>query len=97
MSLEAMLYDFEELNSPILNYVFPIKKIDKRTISEITGIMAEELGVEFKDLRLRGLFTLYYNKAQFPILFNYYSVKYKSGKLKTPPGCKDIKWFSLKQ
>ena len=59
--------------------------------------MAEELGVEFKDFRLRGLFTFYYNKGKHPILFNYFSAKYKSGELKVPPGCTDIKWFSLKE
>ena len=72
------------------------KYVDPRTIKEFTGFMAKEMGVEFKDLRLRGLFSFYYNEAKHPILFNYYSAKYKSGKLKVPPGCTDIKWFSLK-
>jgi len=71
------------------------KYVDPRTISEFTSFMAEELGVTFKELRLRGLFTFYYNKATNPILFNYYSAKYKSGKLTVPPGCTDIAWFSL--
>lgn len=52
--------------------------------------MSEELGVIHEDLRLRGLFTFYYNDAKKPILFNYYSSKYKSGDLKVPPGCTDI-------
>jgi len=73
------------------------KYVDARSIKEFTVFMAEELGVEFKDFRLRGLFTFYYNKGKHPILFNYFSAKYKSGELKVPPGCTDIKWFSLKE
>ena len=73
------------------------KYVDPRSIKEFTHFMAEELGVEFKDFRLSGLFTFYYNKGKHPILFNYFSAKYKSGELKVPPGCTDIKWFSLKE
>lgn len=71
------------------------KYVDPRTISEFTSFMAEEMGVNFKELRLRGLFTFYYNNATNPILFNYYSAQYESGKLRVPPGCTDIAWFSL--
>jgi len=73
------------------------KYVDPRTISEFSGFMADELGIKFKDLRLRGLFTFYYNKGTYPILFNYYSAKYKSGQLKIPPGCTDIAWFPIKR
>ena len=73
------------------------KYVDPRTISEFTSFMAEEMGVNFKELRLRGLFTFYYNKATNPILFNYYSAEYESGKLTVPPGCTDIAWFSLEE
>ena len=73
------------------------KYVDTRTISEFTSFMAEEMGVNFKELRLRGLFTFYYNEATNPILFNYYSAKYKSGDLTVPPGCTDIAWFSLEE
>ncbi len=73
------------------------KYVDTRSISEFTSFMAEEMGVNFKELRLRGLFTFYYNKATYPILFNYYSAQYDSGKLTVPPGCTDIAWFSLEK
>lgn len=73
------------------------KYVDTRTISEFTSFMAEEMGVNFKELRLRGLFTFYYNNATNPILFNYYSAEYESGKLTVPPGCTDIAWFSLEE
>lgn len=73
------------------------KYVDPRTISEFTSFMAEELGVTFKELRLRGLFTFYYNKAKYPVFYNYYSAKYKSGDLTVPPGCTDIAWFSLEE
>ncbi|GAL72367.1 NUDIX hydrolase [Jejuia pallidilutea] len=59
--------------------------------------MAKELGVEFDEFRLRGLFTFFYNDAKYPILFNYYSGLYKSGDLEVPPGCIDIAWFSLEE
>jgi hypothetical protein len=73
------------------------KYVDTRSISEFTSFMAEEMGVNFKELRLRGLFTFYYNNATNPILFNYYSAEYESGKLTVPPGCTDIAWFSLEE
>ena len=70
---------------------------DPRTLREFTGFMAEEMGVTFTDLRLRGLFTLYYNEATNPILFHYYSATYASGDLVVPPGCTDIAWFSVEE
>ena len=73
------------------------KYMDPRTIHEFTGFMAEEMGVTFTDLRLRGLFTFYYNDAKHPILFNYYSGVYESGDLKVPPGCTDIAWFPIEE
>ena len=73
------------------------KYIDPRTIREFTGFMAEELGVQFVDLNLGGLFTFYYNDATNPILFHYYLAKYESGDLEVPPGCTDIAWFNLQE
>ncbi len=73
------------------------KYVDPRTLAEFTSFMSEELGVVHNELRLRGLFTFYYNKATHPILFNYYSAKYESGDLTVPPGCTDIAWFSLEE
>lgn len=73
------------------------KYTDPRSISEFTSFMSEELGVTHDELRLRGLFTFYYNKAQYPIIYNYYSSKYKSGDLTVPPGCSDIAWFSIEE
>ena len=73
-----------------------MKFIDsKMSIREFTGLMAEETGVTFDHLRLRGLFTIYKNDVTTPVLFNYYSASYKSGDLKVPPGCTDVAWFSL--
>ena len=72
------------------------KYIDsKNSIREFTGLMAEEMGVTFNDLRLRGLFTIYKNDVTIPVIFNYYSGSYKLGDLKVPPGCTDVAWFSL--
>ena len=73
------------------------KYIDTRTISQFTAFMSEELGVIHEDLRLRGLFSFYYNEAKNPILFNYYSSKYKSGTIIAPSDCTDIAWFSIEE
>lgn len=73
------------------------KYVDPRSLSEFTSFMSEELGVVHNELRLRGLFTFYYNEATHPILFNYYSAKYESGDLTVPPGCTDIAWFSIEE
>lgn len=89
---EILLVKFQDI------WELPGKKyIDSRSISEFTSFMSEELGVTHDELRLRGLFTFYYNKAQYPIIYNYYSSKYKSGDLTVPPGCSDIAWFSIEE
>ncbi|WP_242158952.1 NUDIX hydrolase [Aestuariivivens sediminis] len=73
-----------------------MKYIDSRkSIREFTNLMAEEIGITFKDLSLRGLFTIYKNDVLNPVIFNYYSGRYEWGDLKVPPGCTDVAWFSL--
>jgi hypothetical protein len=51
--------------------------------------------VQANDIRLRGLFSAYYNKSKQPIVYHYYTVRYKSGEIKTPGDCTGVKWASL--
>ena len=51
--------------------------------------------VQANEIRLRGLFSTYYNKGQQPIVYHYYTVRYKSGEIKTPGDCTGVKWVNL--
>ncbi len=65
------------------------------SLHEFIESMGEGVGVKFKNLKLRGLFTFHFKGFTRPTLMHYYHALYKSGDLKIPESCSDIKWFSL--
>jgi hypothetical protein len=68
-----------------------------RDLNDQVIFMADEMGIEVKKINLGGLFCIYHGTQQNPVIFQYYMAKYKSGSLKVPPGCDDIKWFDPDQ
>ncbi|SEE37215.1 hypothetical protein SAMN04487765_2318 [Tenacibaculum sp. MAR_2010_89] len=57
--------------------------------------MGDGVGAKIKKIKLRGLFTFHYKGRVKPTLMHYYQASYKSGDLKIPKSCSDIRWFSL--
>ena len=51
--------------------------------------------IQAHDIRLRGLFSAYYNKSNKPMVYHYYTARYKSGEIKIPSDCTDAKWVNL--
>lgn len=66
-------------------------------IRAVVTHMASEMGAEIDAIRLRALVPIYYNEGKQPIIFNYYSAHYREGALEVPPGCDDIRWFTVKE
>lgn len=50
--------------------------------------------VECGEIRLRGLFSVYYGKTSLPYVFHYYTVEYKGGDVIPPSDCDSAAWFS---
>ena len=46
------------------------------------------------EIRLRGLFTVYFGKTSLPYVFHYYTVEYKGGDVIPPSDCDSAAWFS---
>jgi len=47
------------------------------------------------DIRLRGLFSAYFNQMKKPMAYHYYTVRYVSGEIKPPDDCTGVKWVNL--
>lgn len=64
------------------------------SVHEFVDWMAERMGITVKNIRLRGMFTFFYDwrEVKNPTLMHYYSAEYDSGELLVPDGCKYIKW-----
>jgi len=87
---EMMLVEYKNIWEPIgggynstLNMEDYVKKL------------AMTANVKAKDIRLRGLFSVYYNKSKQPIVYHYYTARYTSGEIKTPEDCTGVKWVNL--
>jgi hypothetical protein len=89
---EVLLVNYKDMWEPAG------RKYDKpESMQMVLRQMAKEMGVEIEGLRLRAMITKYYGDARYPIVFNYVSAQYKSGELTIPPGCKDIKWYTVEE
>lgn len=65
------------------------------TVKKVLEEMGAEMGVTFENPKLRGLVANFYDKSEYPVMFNYVIAKYKSGELQIPPGCKGIDWYPI--
>ena len=59
--------------------------------------MAETTGATIENPILFGLYTQKWRNADYLTLMHYYMAKYKSGDIKIPPDCTDIRWFSQEE
>lgn len=68
------------------------------SVSEFVKWMGKRMGVEIENVRLRGVFTFFYDwhKYKRPTLMQYYTADYKSGEPIVPDGCQYIKWVARK-
>ena len=57
----------------------------------------EVCNVECGDVRLRGLFSVYYGKTSLPYAYHYYTIEYKGGDIIPPSDCDSVAWFSADQ
>lgn len=53
-----------------------------------------ECNVECGEVRLRGLFSVYYGKTSLPYAYHYYTIEYKGGDIIPPSDCDSVAWFS---
>ena len=67
------------------------------SIKEFTNSMAKSYGISVSNLKLNALVTFHYSTKSNPTLMHYYSADYSSGKIKTPFGSSNIKWFSIEE
>lgn len=65
------------------------------SLKEFVENMGSDVGVKLENIKLRGLFTYHYKGESKPTLMHYYEALYIEGKLKIPPSCSDIKWYSF--
>ncbi len=59
--------------------------------------LAMTANVQASEIRLRGLFSVCYNKGNQPVVYHYYTVRYGSGEIKTPGDCTGVKWANLEE
>ena len=53
--------------------------------------------IECGEIRLRGLFSVYFGKTSLPYSFHYYTVEYKGGDIIPPSDCDSAAWFSAEE
>ena len=70
---------------------------DTLNMEEYVKKLALTSNVEVNNIRLRGLFSVYFNQMKYPMVFHYYSVRYLSGKIKPPDDCTGVKWANLNE
>lgn len=67
------------------------------TISEFIDTLAGEDGINIQDVQLSGMFTFEYENQKKLAIMQYYRARYKSGSIRVPAGCSDIKWFTMEE
>jgi hypothetical protein len=67
---------------------------DTISIHDFVNWMGKRMGIQVKNIRLRGLLTFHYTWRTNPTLMHYYTAEYKSGDLVLPEGCDGIKWVN---
>lgn len=65
---------------------------DTLSIHDFVNWMAQRMGIQITNIRLRGLLTFHYTYRTSPTIMHYYTADYKSGNLLLPDGCDGIKW-----
>ena len=65
------------------------------TLRGYVKTLAMTSNVEVTDIRLRGLFSVYFNSMAKPFVYHYYSARYQSGNIKIPDGCTGAKWVDV--
>lgn len=68
---------------------------DTLSVKEFVDWMAHRMGIEVKNIRLRGLLTFHYEGRSNPTLMHYYTAEYANGDLVLPDGCEKIEWVEL--
>lgn len=68
-----------------------------KSMEDYVNELSMTANIPANDIRLRGLFSAYYNRSGKPIVYHYYTVRYKSGEIKTPDGCTAVKWVNLEE
>jgi ADP-ribose pyrophosphatase YjhB (NUDIX family) len=63
------------------------------TVSAFIKYLANDMGIEVKDVKLAALYTQRPETRSNPTLMHYYTATYVSGTIKTPAECTDIRWF----
>ena len=53
----------------------------------------EVCNVECGEIRLRGLFSVYFDKTSLPYVFHYYTIKHTGGDVIPPSDCDSAAWF----
>lgn len=57
----------------------------------------EVCNVECGEIRLRGLFSVYYGKNSLPYLYHYYTLEYTGGDIIPPSDCDSAAWFRAEE
>lgn len=69
---------------------------DTLSVKECVNWMADRMGIQVKNIKLRGLVTFYYTwRDGHPTLMHYYTAEYESGNLVLPKGCDKIEWVDI--
>ena len=66
-------------------------------LEEVVKEMVNESHVQCGDIKLRGLFSVYYGKKGLPYSYHYYTVTHKGGDVIPPSDCDAAEWFSSKE
>jgi hypothetical protein len=69
---------------------------DTLSIIDFVNWMGHRMGINIKNIRLRGLLTFHYSWRNNPTLMHYYTAEYQNGELVLPEGCRGIKWVDKK-
>ena len=65
------------------------------TIEDAVKELVGKSRVQCGEIRLRGLFSVYYsNKGGLPYAYHYYTVRHTGGEVIPPSDCEDAAWFS---
>lgn len=65
------------------------------SLKEYVKKLAMTSNAQVTDIRLRGLFSVFFNNMTKPFVYHYYSARYESGDIRIPEGCTGAKWVGL--
>lgn len=67
------------------------------TLMKFIDTLAHEDGITVQDVKINGLFSVQYDNQKKLATMMYFTAAYKSGSIRVPAGCADIKWFSREE